>query len=291
MLMPLRRAWTIEYTAMLVILLAAAIWIHRAPFQDMIAIGVRDREQSHILLAPLVACWLAWLRRSRLRSLRVAPSLWGPTLVLIGGVMSWWGAASDTQIAWHAGALMTLLGAMTCLTGLEPVRRFAPAFAALLFFIPIPGLIRQSIAIPLQNMATEIVQVIVDLVGVPATHVGSVLIINGEQVAVGEACNGMRMVFALAIVVYAFAFSVPLRPTVRAALLAVSPLVALVVNVIRLVPTSVVFAYGSPAQAQAFHDLSGWIALPIALAVLVWLLRMMKWLDLPVASMRLAARI
>ena len=30
--------------------------------------------------------------------------------------------------------------------------------------------------------------------------------------AVGEACNGMRLVFALGLVVYAFAFGTPLRP-------------------------------------------------------------------------------
>jgi hypothetical protein len=55
-----------------------------------------------------------------------------------------------------------------------------------------------------------------------AVKSGNVLIINGERVGVGEACNGMRLVFALALVVYAFAFGTPLKPATRLILLALS---------------------------------------------------------------------
>jgi exosortase len=127
-----------------------------------------------------------------------------------------------------------------------------------------------------------------ELIGVAAVQDGSVLIINGEQVAVGEACNGMRMVFALTLVVYAFAFGTPLRPGTRAVLLLLSPATALVCNVVRLVPTSLFYGYASPDAAQWFHDLAGWVMLPVALFMLLGLLRAFKWLEFPVTSYRLA---
>lgn len=287
---PLRKAWKFRHTAMLALLFGVGAWFHREALLDIITIGIGNKEQSHIVLAPLIAAWLFWLRRSRLRSLRIAPSLWGPAFILVGWLMSWLGLKTDTQVAWHAGALLTLFGGLVSLTGLAPVRQFAPAFLAMLFLIPVPGLIRQAIAVPLQAMATGIVYMLLELFGVSVTRLGHVLMINGEQIAVGEACNGMRMVFALGLVVYAFAFSTALRPVTQVLLLALSPITALFVNVIRLVPTSLFFGYGSVEQARTFHDLSGWVMLPVALLILIGVLRLFRWIELPVTSFRLVAQ-
>jgi len=68
-------------------------------------------------------------------------------------------------------------------------------------------------------------------------------------VTVAEACNGMRMVFALVLVSYAFAFSMPLRNGVRLVVLAASPLAAIVCNVIRLIPT--IWLYGNARREVA----------------------------------------
>jgi len=112
--------------------------------------------------------------------------------------------------------------------------------------------------------------------------------VQGQAVAVGEACNGMRMVFALTLVVYAFVFSVPFRRSTKATLLVLSPLIALLCNVIRLVPTAFVYGYGAADVAEQFHDIAGWVMLPIALGMLIAVLRTIEWLELPVMSWRLA---
>ena len=83
-----------------------------------------------------------------------------------------------------------------------------------------------------------------------ATRFGNVLVINNEQIAVGEACNGMRMVFALVLVAYAFVFSSPLKMTTRLVLLVLSPLAALICNVVRLIPTSLVLGYSTASVAR-----------------------------------------
>ena len=285
---PLRRTWGLREWSMLGLLLGVAAWAHRTALADIAVIAWGSEEQSHILLVPFVAGWLVWLRRSRLHSLRVAPSLWGPLIITAGWVLSWAGIQLEVQAAWHAGALITLLGCMVCLSGLAPIVQFLPVFIALLFVIPVPGTIRLAIAQPLQAMATSVTQSMLELLGMPVTRLGNVLLIHGQQVAVGEACNGMRMVFALGLVVYAFAFSLPLRPGVRATLLLLSPVAALVSNVIRLIPTTLFFGYGTIEHAQVFHDAAGWVMLPVALLMLVGVLKMIRWIELPVMSFRLA---
>ncbi len=211
-------------------------------------------------------------------------------MAAFGWLVSWWGFETGTQIAWHAGAVMSLLGVVLSMTGMAPVNLFAPVLAVLVFMLPVPGEIRHRIALPLQDLATSITHATLEFIGVSAIRSGNIIIINGEQVAVGEACNGMRMVFALTLVVYFFAFGTPLKAGTRAFLLIVSPLIAIICNVIRLVPTSLIFGYGNSEMAQRFHDLAGWIMLPVAMLMLYGLLRAIRWLEFPVTQLRLAGQ-
>jgi len=255
---------------------------------DILYTATRNEEQSHIVLVPFVAAWMLWLRRSRLRCVRVQPSLIGPIIVLAGWLLSWSGFMQGMLVAEHAGALLVLIGILLSFTGLAPLREFGPVFVLLLFAIPVPGQLREVIAVPLQSLASTVTFGTLEVFGVPVSRFGNVLEINGEQIAVAEACNGMRMVFALALVVYAFAFSTPLRTSTRIVLLGLSPITALLCNVIRLIPTSLVYGYGSSSNAESFHDIAGWIMLPIALVLLIKVVRLMKWLEFPVTQFRLA---
>src|SRR5947207_10719546 len=72
-----RRNWQFRDFAQLALLLGVGLWLNRQPLADIIAIGRHDGEQSHIFLAPIVAGYLLWLRRSRLRYVMVQPSLVG----------------------------------------------------------------------------------------------------------------------------------------------------------------------------------------------------------------------
>jgi exosortase len=283
-----RRPWRPGDLAQLGLLLATAAWLHRQPLLDIIGIGLRDAEQSHVFLAPIVAAWLLWLRRSRLRQIKVQGSFAGVAIAAGGWLLSWWGFERGVQVAWHGGALLSLVGVLLSFTGLLPLRRLAPVFVVLLFMLPIPGVVRHQVAWTLQEMATAVTHAMLEVIGVGAVRSGNVLVINGEQVAVGEACNGMRLVFALSLVVFAFAFGSPLRPGTRILLVALSPLVAMVCNVVRLVPTSLIYGYGDPDVARQFHDLAGWVMLFVALVILAGVLRMIRWLEFPVTSYRLA---
>ncbi len=285
-----RRTWRIRDVAILTSLFVAAAWTQRQPLADIVAIGLHDAEQSHIFLAPIVAAWLLWLRRSRLPLIQVQPSLLGPIVVALGWLMSWWGFTSGTQIAWHGGVLLTFAGVLTSMAGLAPLVHFMPVALVMLFVLPVPGQLRHSIALPLQEFATTVTHALLELLGVSAIKSGNVLIINGEEVAVGEACNGMRMVFALTLVVFAFAFGTPLRNGSRIVLLILSPVIAMLCNVVRLVPTSLIFGYGTIDNAHRFHDAAGWVMLPVALMLLISVLRAIRWLEFPVTSYRLATQ-
>lgn len=283
-----RPAWGFLDGSLAVGLAALAVAATWPTWKDIFTLASRSAEQSHIFLAPIIAVWLFWVRRERLRWARPQWTMLGPAAVAAGWLLSWWGFGAGVMIAEHFGALLIVVGAAATVIGAQPLWLFLPAVGALLFLMPVPGTIRQAISIPLQQATAVITHFGLELVGAPVARSGNVLSINGRDVAVAEACNGMRMVAALGIVTYAFVFSVPMRQGVRLGLLAISPAVALLCNVIRLTPIVLFYGYAEQSLASAFHDLSGWLMLFVALGILWAILGLLRWLDLPIAPYAVA---
>lgn len=267
---------------------AVAMWLCWATWLDIWSFASEDAEQSHIVLVPIVAAWMFWARRKRLRSVPPAGTFIGPVIVLAGWIMSVVGFNHDIQSVWHAGAVAMLVGAVLSVLGKHVLFQFLPAFVVLVFLVPIPGAVRQQISLPLQNATAICTHFILELFGVELMRSGNLLIVNGKQVAVAEACNGMRMVFSLVLVSYAFAFSLPLRSGVRALVLVCSPVVALVCNVFRLLPTVLIYGYSTDKLGDLFHDWSGWLMLPVGFFLLMGVIRVLKWALLPVMRFNLA---
>jgi exosortase len=281
------RGWHQHHLLLLAAMLAVVAWWGRLALQDIWSFATGQVDNGYILFAPVVAVYLAWLRRSRLQFIRYRPNLIGLGIVAIGLLLSSWGDDQGVQLAWHGGVVLALIGCVYTMTGWEVVRQFAPVLIAVALVIPIPGRVRFAMAGPAQEYSTIAAHAFLQLMGFDAVRSGNVITIDGEAVAVGEACNGMRMVFALALVVYAFVFSVPFRTSTRLLLIALSPVVALICNVIRLVPTSIAYGWFDPATAEQIHDIGGWLMLPLALLMLMGVVRLLRWLDVPVMNWRL----
>ncbi len=274
--------------ALWAVLILAVIWLTRDTWADIISFATTDEEQSHILLVPIVAGWMAWIRRQRLRRLRPSGTLVGPATILVGWGMSYIGFYHAVQSSWHAGAIVMLIGALITGLGLNTLFKLFPAFAVLVFAVPMPGTLRHLVAGPLQTASAAVTQVVLETFGVPIERSMNLLTINGHDVAVAEACNGMRMVLALVLVSYAFAFSIPLRWYARSLVLVLSPLAALGCNVVRLLPTVVLYGYADESVANAFHDVSGWLMVPLAFCLLLGIFAMLRWALIPVTRFTLA---
>ncbi len=282
MIARLRREWRFRDGAILVALTTLAFVASKETWAMIFATAWRDEENSYILLAPVIAIWLFWIRRERLRFCTPQATITGPAVIIVGWIMATIGVNHGYEIGEHLGALLIALGAAVTVVGWRFVRAFLPAFIALIFLLPTPGTIRGPVAIQLQETSATITTSILETFGIPIMQQGNILVVNGYDVAVAEACNGMRMISALALITYAFVFSVPMRQSVRAGFLICSPLIALVVNIIRLAPTVLLYGYSDKGTADAFHNLSGWAMLGIALLILWAFQSLLRWLEIPI---------
>lgn len=262
--------------------MAGGVYVTSGAWSDIAGIALHDEEHSHILLVPLVAAWLFWVRRERLR--KYVPSFtWvGPAVMALGWMLNRIGDYRSIQSFWHFGAILVVVGGFLSVAGGGFLFRMLPVFASLCFMVPIPGRVRQAIALPLQEATAGITQKILETFGVLAEQHGNSIRINNQDVMIAEACNGLRMVFALVMVSYAFAYGTPLRNWLRVLIVVASPVTAIFFNVLRLIPT--VWAYGncSAEVATSIHDAGGWVMLPCAFLSLLGLMRLLRWAQIPI---------
>ena len=285
----MRNGWTVMHGVLAAALVALSMIPMHQAWEDIYRIARKDEESSHILLVPIVVAWLIWVRRGRFRLCQPRRTWIGPVILAMGWFLSIWGYANAVIAFWHAGAIMMAVGAALSVWGSDVLLRFFPAFAVLIFLVPIPGMIRQSIAIPLQTITAQVTEFLLEILGMNVQRSGNLLSVNGQPVTIAEACNGMRMVFTLVLVCYAFAFGEPLRNYVRAIILLASPVSAIVCNVIRMLPTMYMYGHASKSAADTFHDLSGWIMLALAFLLLLAIIRLLRWAMIPVVRYTLAA--
>jgi exosortase len=283
-----RNGWGVHDWSGAALLVLISVWITADAWSDIMHRAMTDEESSHAMLVPLVAGWLLWVRLGRFRHCKPGPTWIGPAIVAIGAALYVAGDTYLVELFWHGGALLVAVGCCLTMLGRDVLRNFLPVFISLAFILPIPARVRQGVAIPLQRTTAQATQEVCRLAGLSVDRSGNMLQLNGVDVAIGEACNGMRMTFALLLVCFAFALTAPLHGYVRVIIIVLSPLSAVLCNVVRLVPTVWVFGNCSLTTAEMFHDVSGWVMLFVAFLLLMGIVRLLRWAMLPVTPFTLA---
>lgn len=283
-----RERWDWRNVVGAIVLLAIGIWVRRSDWLDIWNIFMADEEASHVVLTPFVVGALIWVRRERLRKIKLRTSWLGPVVVAAGCGICYFGEGHGYQALRHFGAVTVAVGCLLTMLGRELLLNFLPAFAALAFLIPMPPTFRQRISLPLEGMNAKITEDVLMTLGVPVIRSGNQLFVNGQPISIVEACNGLRAFFTLVMVSYLVAFFVPLKLYVRALLVLMSPISALACNVPRLVATALIYGYGTKEMGSSFHEAAGWGMLVLALGLnftVVWALR---WAMVPISPFTLA---
>jgi exosortase len=274
--------WTPRRLALAAVCVAAAVLAMGSAWGDWYGIASLNEEYSHVFLVLPFAAVILYVNRREFAGVRGGPSWVGPAIVAAGWLTAWWGYHYAHQSMWHAGAIAVAVGAMVSVLGHGVVLRFWPVFLMLAFMVPLSNQSRLRIAEPLQAVMAAIVQKVLSAFGEDIGRQGNLLTVNGQGVLVGEACNGLRMVFSLILVNWLFAFVTPLKPWVRLLVIALGPVTALVCNVIRLIPTLLLYGHASQTAADRFHDWAGWAMVGVAFGFLILLMSLIEALGFEV---------
>jgi exosortase len=259
--------------------LACLLWAFWPSLVELAHAWEHNPQYSHGYLVPAFALVLLWLRRDRLRGAEPRPSLWGVP-VLAAGVALRLGAAFYHYLWLDSMSLLPcLLGVFLLVGGRAALRWAWPAVLFLAFMVPLPFRLASALSGPLQELATVVSTFVMQTLGLPALSEGNVILIDEHQIGVVEACNGLNMLMVFFALATAVAI-VTRRPWVdKLIILASAAPIAVVSNIARVTVTGILFqAVDSETANHFFHDVAGWLMMPLALALLGLELKLLSWL-------------
>ncbi len=248
----------------------AGAWAYAPFLGEMLQRWTHDPQYSHGFLVPLFAGFLLWQRRELLAKQRLSPRWWGLLVIGVGVALRLIGAY--LYIDWLVGlSLLPTLAGFAVLVGGWPALRWSwPAVAFLFFMVPLPYRLHAALGGPLQHLATVASTYALQTLGFPALNEGNVILIDQTRIGVVEACSGLSMLltfFALSTAV-ALVMERPLLD--RLVLLGSAVPVAVACNLVRITVTGVLHELaGSRVADLVFHDLAGWLMMPLGVAILL----------------------
>jgi len=266
------------------------IWSFWPQLRDLWGVWQRSDEYSSGLLVPFLAAYVLWGRRDQLKEVSIQPCLWGLVLWVLAQGMRMAGLYYMYGSAERLSFVLTVAALVLWLAGVDLFRRIWMILIFLLLMLPWPNRVQTAIALPLQGWSTSSAVFGLELIGYDVVQEGNVIHIGDTSVAVAEACNGLRMITAF-FVISGLVVLLVRRPWWEKLIVFFSSLpIALICNTLRLAITSVAFTVIKEVRWQkVFHDFGGYAMMPLALAIVVgelWMLR--KLTTLPTKGEKVA---
>lgn len=252
-----------------VLALVSAVWLFYPVGASLVRDWLNDDNYSHgILIVPLAA-FFAWERRDRLARLAPRPSLVG-LLVVCGSLLTLVAGTLGAELFLTRVAILgTLVGTILFTGGWAYLQVLAFPLAFLLLMIPIPAIIFNQIAFPLQLFASQFGTAVMELCRVPVLREGNVIMLAHTTLEVAEACSGIRSLISLLTLGIVYGYFTDPRPWMRTLIAVATIPIAIVANGLRVAGTGVLaHYYGREAADGFFHTFSGWLVFIVAFVML-----------------------
>lgn len=264
-----------------------------------------DENYSHGLLIPLIIGYLLWTERERLTRAAERPSLWWGGLGVAFALLALWAGTAGAELYVQRMSLVLMLaGIVVYFWGFRLLKLLFVPLGLLVLAIPIPTILFNKIAFPLQLFASSVAVWAMRLFDIPVLRQGNIIELmplnsrETKTLEVVEACSGIRSLMTLVTLAVVFAyFTHPKRndkgdgtgggsallsalkhyPFWRSAILVASAVpIAILTNALRVSGTGVLaHYYGTQVADGFFHSFSGWVVYIVAFLLLFavgWLL-------------------
>ena len=262
----LRRPALADAAPVLLLLVSFAV-LFATPFKTLALDWWNDPDAGHgLLLAPL-SLWLAW--RSGV-DWRARPAPITGTIVIAAAVLLRYVAGLAVEFLTLRGSMvMAAVGIILFFRGYAQVRRWWLPILLFCLSIPLPDVLTNSLALPLQFKASRMGAALLEFRHVPVHLSGNVIDLPGRRLFVTEACSGLRSLTALLSLGVLVGGLWLRHPMSRVLLIAAAIPVAIVINAFRVFLTGFLVYFVSPEMGEGFMHMSeGWLMFVIAFGVL-----------------------
>ncbi len=239
-------------------------------FRGLVADWLNNDNYSHGFFIPLISVYMIYAMRADLGNSALRPVHWG-LLFLVAGLGQLLVATTGSEFFLQRTSLIpVLMGLILFLFGTVYAAKLLVPVFYLLFMIPLPAIIWNKIAFPMQLFSTKLTEQVVQSIGIPVFREGNILHLSQTTLEVIDACSGLRSLITMFALSAALAWFARYSTTRKWLLFFMAAPIAVFANIIRLTSTAILASrYGGDVAQGFLHEFSGFVTFFIGLAMLV----------------------
>lgn len=232
-----------------------------------------DDEQAHGPIVLGISCWLLYRKWPEMISASTGkPAPFAGWLLLGFSLVSYIIGRSQAIIQLEIGAVLPMLMGLILLThGAAALKKMWFPLFFMLFMIPLPGILVQTVTIPLKTAVSIVAEQILYRFDYPIARTGVILQVGQYQMLVADACAGLHTLFTLEALGLLYMNLVGHESLKRNLVLAslIVP-ISFVSNVIRVLILILITFYFGDAAGQGFlHGFAGMTLFLSALLLII----------------------
>jgi exosortase len=229
-----------------------------------------DDNYSHGFFVLPLALYFAWERRAALAAAIPQPGGSGLALIVASLLVRLAGVLGSDLFLSRISLIGVLAGTIWFVWGQRHVRILAFPILFLLLMIPLPAVIFNQLAFPLQLFASRVGETAIAAAGIPVLREGNVLHLPAATLEVAEACSGIRSLVSLVMLAIVLGYFTGQGARGRTVLALAAIPIAIIANAARVAGTAMSAEWIGPEAAQGFfHTFSGWLMFVVAFAGLL----------------------
>ena len=232
---------------------------------------------SHGYFIPILSAYIIYTLKDELKKLPIHTSIGGLVLLIAGLAQLIVAKAGSEFFLQRTSLIPVLAGIVLFCLGFAFFKKLFLPIIYLIFMIPLPAIIWNKIAFPMQLFGSYLTEKIVVLMGIPIFREGNVLHLTNTTLEVVDACSGLRSLttlFALSAVFAILSSHTTFQKWIL--FLAAAP-IAIFANIVRLSATALLASkYGGDVAQGFLHDFSGLVVFAVGIVLLVTVSNIIK---------------
>jgi len=236
----------------------------------LVAQWLQDPNYSHGFFVPLFCSWVLWKDRKRLQTTAAHRSWAGLIIIVISLAILILGVLGAENFLSRTSLIFLLAGLIIYFRGWQWFRILFFPWVALFLMIPIPAIIFNQIALPLQFQASALASNLLGFVGIPILREGNVIHLPSLTLDVVEACSGLRSLVSLITLAVIYGYLFEPKALRRALLVILAVPIAVFANAFRIMGSGILGEYWNPDKAEGFfHLFSGLLIFAVSFSLLL----------------------
>jgi exosortase len=235
---------------------------------------------SYGLLIPPLALYIAWIQRETTLHITPHEDYRGLLVTAAACLLYLLGNLGAEFFVTRSSFILLLVGVTWTFWGLPRLRTLAFPYLLLATMVPLPVIVYNTMAAPLQLFASSSATALAQALGISVYRDGNIINLAHISLGVEEACSGLNSLAALVVGSLLIAFWFTTRLRTRLLVILASVPFAIGVNVLRVAGTAVL-ADDHEEFAQGFYHLfGGWLIFTAGFASLYVFARILhRFLD------------